>query len=298
MRPISRCTTFWICAGGLRVFVCAPRRQFQVAGWAVTAALIFVLLAFIHLAEGRNYSLLWVTILPPIAFFLLGPKAGSWVTGLVFIYSGWFLYQLLGQQVSANLSLGAFFNFVEVGTAQLFLFRYYERSRIEAYEQLRKTSITDPLTGVYNRLHLDNTLKNLLNRATRSEHPLSVLLLDVDYFKRINDEHGHLVGDQVLAALAEVLQHITRDMDLVGRWGGEEFLVICPDADAAVAHKVAERLLHEVRNQSLASGVTVTVSIGIATSTASSTAESMLQAADQHMYEAKTAGRNRIGGVV
>lgn len=269
--------------------------NFQVAGWAVTAALIFVLLAFIHLAEGRNYSLLWVTILPPIAFFLLGPKAGTWITALVFAYSGWFLYQLLDQQVSANLSLGAFFNFVEVGTAQLFLFRYYERSRIEAYEQLRKTSITDPLTGLFNRLHLDNTLKNLLIRSQRSEHSLSVLLLDVDHFKRVNDEHGHLVGDDILVALSEVLQQTTRHIDLVGRWGGEEFLVICPDADATVAYQVAKRLLEQVRSQPLAHGVSITVSIGIATSTASSTAESMLQVADQHMYEAKAAGRNRIG---
>ncbi|MEX1220778.1 MAG: GGDEF domain-containing protein [Idiomarina sp.] len=269
--------------------------NFQVAGWAVTAALIFVLLAFIHLAEGRNYSLLWVTILPPIAFFLLGPKSGTWVTALVFAYSAWFLYQLLDQQVSANLGLGAFLNFIEVGTAQLFLFRYYERSRIEAYDQLRQTSVTDPLTGVYNRLHLDNTLKNLLTRSARSEHSLSVLLLDVDHFKRINDNHGHLVGDEVLVALTQVLQKGTRSMDLVGRWGGEEFLVICPDADARVAYQVAERLLQHVSAEPLAHGVSATVSIGIATSTANSTAESMLQVADQYMYEAKAAGRNRIG---
>ncbi|SMQ79989.1 diguanylate cyclase (GGDEF) domain-containing protein [Pseudidiomarina planktonica] len=269
--------------------------NFRVAGWAVIATLIFVLLAFIHLAEGRNYSLLWVTILPPFAFFLLGPRAGIWVTGLVFTYSAWFLYQLLDQQVSANLGLGAFLNFVEVGTAQIFLFRYYERSRIKAYDQLRQTSITDPLTGVYNRLHLDNTLKNLLTRANVSEQPLSVLLLDVDYFKRINDSHGHLVGDDVLVALTKVLQNGTRDLDLVGRWGGEEFLLICPDADAKVAYQVAKRLLEQVRSQPLAHGISITVSIGIATSTTNSTAESMLQVADQYMYEAKAAGRNRIG---
>ncbi|MDV6316699.1 GGDEF domain-containing protein [Idiomarina sp. HP20-50] len=271
--------------------------NFKVAGWIVTLTLVFVLLAFIHLAEGRNYSLLWVTILPPIAFFLLGPTAGTWVTGLVFAYCGWFLYKLLGQGIPGNLSLGAFFNFAEVATAQIFLFRYYERSRREAYEQLQKTSVTDPLTGIFNRLHLDNTLKTLLAVSKRDAQPTSVLLLDVDHFKRINDEYGHIAGDKVLVAIARIMTEATRDGDLVGRWGGEEFLIICPKTDATQAAHIADRVVEKLNSQTLLDDINATVSIGIATASGSNesdTAETLLQTADKNLYQAKADGRNTV----
>jgi len=234
--------------------------NFKVAGWIVTLTLVFVLLAFIHLAEGRNYSLLWVTILPPIAFFLLGPKAGTWVTGLMFAYCGWFLYQRLTQGVPGNLSLGAFFNFVEVTTAQVFLFRYYERSRREAYEQLQKTSITDPLTGIFNRLHLDNTLQMLLTASEREAQSTSVLLLDIDHFKHINDNYGHLAGDKVLIA-------------------------------------IAKRIVQKLNSQALLGGINATVSIGIATTSGgdeNNSVEVLLQTADKNLYQAKADGRNTV----
>jgi len=271
--------------------------NFKIAGWVVTATLTFVLLAFIHLAEGRNYSLLWVTILPPIAFFLLGPKAGTWITGLTFAYCGWFLFQLLGQGVPGNLSLGAFFNFAEVATAQLFLFRYYERSRREAYEQLKKTSITDPLTGVFNRLHLDNTLKIQLAASKRDAHPTSVLLLDVDLFKGINDKYGHLAGDKVLVAISNIMKEETRDGDVVGRWGGEEFLIICPKTEADQAEHIASRIVRKLNSETILGDINVTASIGIATASGkneSHSAELLLQAADKNLYQAKADGRNTV----
>lgn len=270
--------------------------NFQVASWAVMATLIIILFAFVHLAEGRNYSLLWATMLPPIAFFLLGRRGGSWISGLVFLYFSWYLYQLLSQGVTANLSLGALFNFVEVATAQIFLFRFYERSRQEAYEQLQKTSITDPLTGVFNRLYLDNALKKVLSLASRNKQPVSVLLLDVDHFKRINDEHGHLVGDLVLVALCKVLEEATRESDSVGRWGGEEFLVICPNTDEAQAKALGERIIEQVREKAVSGGIHVTVSIGAATfnQVDEKSIERLLQVADNNMYKAKAAGRNQV----
>ncbi|KPD21096.1 GGDEF domain-containing protein [Idiomarina abyssalis] len=271
--------------------------NFKVAGWIVTLTLVFVLLAFIHLAEGRNYSLLWVTILPPIAYFLLGPTAGTWVTGLVFAYCGWFLYKLLGLGVPGNLSLGALFNFVEVATAQVFLFRYYERSRREAYEQLQKTSTTDPLTGIFNRLHIDNSLKSLLASSKRDLKPTSILLLDVDHFKRINDEYGHIAGDKVLVAIGNVMKETTREGDLVGRWGGEEFLIICPDTDGDKAANIANRIVERLNKQPLLDDINATVSIGIATASGrdkKDTVETLLQTADKNLYKAKADGRNTV----
>lgn len=270
--------------------------NFKAASWAVMVTLVVILFAFVHLAEGRNYSLLWASILPPIAFFLLGRTGGTWISGLVFLYFSGYLYQLLGQGITANLTLGALFNFVEVATAQIFLFRFYERSRQEAYEHLQRTSITDPLTGVFNRLYLDNTLKRELALASRNKQPVSVLLLDVDHFKRINDEHGHLVGDLVLVALCRILETATRESDSVGRWGGEEFLVICPNTSEAQAKALGERIIENVREKAINGGIHVTVSIGVATFSQADekSVERLLQAADNNMYKAKSAGRNQV----
>lgn len=203
----------------------------------------------------------------------------------------------MGHGVPGNLSLGAFFNFAEVATAQVFLFRYYERSRREAYEQLQKTSITDPLTGIFNRLHLDNTLKLLLTVSTGNVQPTSVLLLDIDHLKRINDQYGHIVGDKALVAIASLMKKITRPNDLVGRWGGEEFLIICPNTGSEKATTIADRIVESLNSQPLLSDIHITVSIGIATASGKNekdTVERLMQTADKRLYQAKAEGRNRI----
>ncbi|MDT7526411.1 GGDEF domain-containing protein [Pseudidiomarina sp. GXY010] len=306
-----------------------------VAGWALVLTLITILLAFIDLSEAENYSLVWVTILPPISFFLLGSRAATILTGLVFIYCGWYLYQLLQIGVPGHLGLGALFNFAEVGLAHILLFRFYERSRQRAYDKLRKLSITDRLTGVYNRLHLDNNLKQMVALAHRTQQPVSVLLLDVDHFKNINDSHGHLMGDAVLVHLASLLKNLSRNTDLLGRWGGEEFLLLCPNTEASAALYLAQRIIKALQKEHTYRGanqqqvtVAVTASIGVATyhpqqpfvvpaaiseqaatssiptdndtvvtpEVAVAISEKLLYIADKHLYQAKEAGRNRAIG--
>lgn len=269
----------------------------QIAGWVVTCALVFVLMAFMHIAKGNNYSLIWLSILPPIAFFLLGPRTGFIFTTAVFAYSSWYLYKnLSADTVSTTMSLGALFNFVEVATAQLFIFRFYERSRRQAYAQMQKIAITDPLTKVFNRLYLDNAIQSLLAGSTRTLQPVSVLLLDVDYFKRINDQYGHLKGDEVLFKVAETLTNNVRSADIVGRWGGEEFLILCLNTTTDDATQLAERIRQAVSQMCIEDELTVTVSIGVATAQQfnADTGDRLLLAADKNMYLAKQAGRNQL----
>lgn len=273
--------------------------NFKVASWAVIIAIATILLAFVHLAEGRNYSLMWVTILPPFAFFLLGRRDGSWVSAIILGYCSWYMYQLINQQVTANLSLGALFNFIEVATAQVFLFRFYENSRQEAYDQLQKTAITDPLTKVFNRLHLDNTLSAVISQANRANQPVSVLLLDVDHFKDVNDKYGHLIGDKVLIKLCDVLRDTIRETDSLGRWGGEEFLVICPNTNQQQAMQLGQRIIENVRAEAIENNIHITVSIGTATYTnnGTDTIDQLLLSADENLYRAKHAGRDQVLGM-
>jgi diguanylate cyclase (GGDEF)-like protein len=162
--------------------------------------------------------------------------------------------------------------------------------------ELDRMSRTDALTGLYNRRHLDEELGRQLSNSDRHQDPLCVLLLDIDHFKKINDSFGHPAGDLVLRAFADLLRSELRANDIVGRWGGEEFLVIMPRTDLAGALEVAERLRGATAESAVRAGIWsigVTVSGGCVLSTGDQT-DPVLQLADTCLYAAKASGRNRI----
>ncbi|HDZ09213.1 GGDEF domain-containing protein [Pseudohongiella sp.] len=265
-----------------------------IASWLVVVVLIGVLLSFIHMAEGRNYSIIWVTILPPVAFFLLGRRAGAWLTGLVFSYVIGFVYLRLPDWPQTAVTLGAWLNIVEVLLAHWFLFRLYERSRAEAFAELEHLSVTDKLTGLSNRSHLDTLLQQEIERHRRSGKPMTLVLCDIDFFKRINDEHGHLTGDKILQEVAEVLTRNMRASDLCGRWGGEEFLIICPDTASDSAAAITTKLGAALAKAPFSLGLRVSLSFGIACQDNSEQqSDQLLRRADDALYEAKRRGRDR-----
>lgn len=268
--------------------------QLKIASWLVVIIMISVLLSFIHLAEGRNYSIIWVTILPPVAFFLLGRRAGAWLSGLVFVYVITYVYLRLPAWPASEITLGAWLNIVEVLLAQWFLFRLYERSRAEAFAELEHLSITDKLTGLFNRSHLDTLLQQELERHRRSGQPLTLVLCDIDHFKRINDEHGHLSGDIVLQQFARVLTRQMRASDICGRWGGEEFLIICPDTAAGSAAAITNKLRLAFGETHFHNELRVNASFGIAsleTTASPQQSDQLLRRADDALYDAKRRGR-------
>jgi two-component system cell cycle response regulator len=161
---------------------------------------------------------------------------------------------------------------------------------------LDQMSRSDPLTGLYNRRHLDEQLARLHADADRHQEPLCVLLLDIDHFKRVNDTYGHPAGDVVLCSFADRLRSNVRGNDVVGRWGGEEFLVLMPRTDLAGALEVAERLRAAAAASPVCTGgwsIQVTVSGGCVLSTGVG-ADTLLQLADSCLYAAKASGRNKI----
>ncbi len=170
---------------------------------------------------------------------------------------------------------------------------------------LEKENIADPLTGVYNRRYLDRRLNEEVSRARRHGLPLTVLMLDIDHFKRINDDHGHQAGDQVLAQFADLTKRQLREPDLVARYGGEEFLVIAPQTTRHDALNLAERLRARIESNTFTVTnmatqgerleIRVTCSIGVAgLSDEIVRADMLVHCADKNMYHAKHAGRNRV----
>jgi two-component system cell cycle response regulator len=161
-------------------------------------------------------------------------------------------------------------------------------------------AITDQLTGLHNRRYMTRHLDSLVANAKRSGKPLSFVIMDIDYFKQVNDTHGHDIGDEVLKEFAARIAANTRGIDLACRYGGEEFVVAMPDTDLAFAASISERLRHSIETTPVQISraphkLNLTISIGIAQAEGGGdTADALLYRADQALYKAKRAGRNRV----
>jgi len=161
-------------------------------------------------------------------------------------------------------------------------------------ERLRKLGITDALTGVYNRRQMDRTVGEAVERHKRYGASSSLLLIDIDYFKRVNDEFGHAAGDRVLRELAALMRRSLRKLDLVFRIGGEEFLVLLPDVKRAGAAEAAEKLRRKLASADLHPGWKLTVSIGVGELGPGEAREQWTRRIDRALYAAKDSGRDRV----
>ncbi|AVO60437.1 GGDEF domain-containing protein [Pseudomonas chlororaphis] len=165
------------------------------------------------------------------------------------------------------------------------------------YRAATRSALRDPLTDTGNRIAMDQTLQREIEMARRHLHPLSLLMLDIDHFKRINDSHGHSAGDEVLKAVAAAIKAQLRNVDMVFRFGGEEFLILLSNTGRDAAAMVGERLRQAAQAKDYwADGtlIELTVSLGCSTLLPGESAESLLRRADSALYVAKREGRNRL----
>lgn len=177
--------------------------------------------------------------------------------------------------------------------------RYNDRLRSSVQHTI-ELAVTDPLTGLYNRRYLDTHMPLLMERSITRERPLSVLVIDIDRFKGVNDTHGHDVGDEVIREFAKRIRLTIRGIDLACRYGGEEFVIVLPDTDVDTAEIIAERLRLRIASSPFEIGpgplnLDITASVGLsALSRPGETPDMLLKRADLALYEAKNTGRNRV----
>lgn len=159
---------------------------------------------------------------------------------------------------------------------------------------LEEKSKTDSLTGAFNRTGIEEAIKVGLWEWRSHRKPLSIVMLDIDHFKKINDTHGHAVGDHVLSALSNLVQQHIRADDLFARWGGEEFVLVCRNTQISQAASIAKKLCELIAAYEFDNGLRITVSMGVSTLYGSEPLEQLFKAADDALYAAKQAGRNRV----
>jgi diguanylate cyclase (GGDEF)-like protein len=174
-----------------------------------------------------------------------------------------------------------------------YFYSYYILNRYN--KKLKELSTTDALTHLYNRMKIDSILETQYHLAQRYNTPFGIIMLDIDHFKNINDTYGHLIGDEVLKQLAKILKQNVRDTDSVGRWGGEEFLIICPSTEIEAVEKVAQNLRIKIQNHDFSNGIfQITSSFGIACYKSEQNLTSLIKEVDDALYLAKENGRNQV----
>lgn len=163
-----------------------------------------------------------------------------------------------------------------------------------ANKQLDRQARTDPLTGLANRLETDDVLNNERMRFDRYQYVFSIIMLDIDHFKSINDQYGHEVGDQILKQVAETLKTTCRESDVIGRWGGEEFLIVCPSTTLEGTEKLAESLRLNIERTQIDNRPPCTASFGVACVHPDDSVDGLMRRVDKTLYQAKKLGRNRV----
>jgi diguanylate cyclase (GGDEF)-like protein len=281
--------------------------------FCLSQQLLILLLPFLLMWSLGGFAngsvvMIWAFFAPLAALFFIDLKAAirwMWAFILLLVLSAVLDHSLAAhaRPMPAGLNtlyflLNTGFGFSLVGI----MLYYFVRDRESALRKLRQSEahirelmLTDPLTGVANRRHLDMRMSMELERHARYGQPLSVIMADIDWFKHVNDKHGHAMGDAVLEAFANQIRGGLRDSDFVARYGGEEFVLLLPNAGVEAAVALAERMREETKRIRFGScNLHLTASFGVTLARAGEGMAEVLSRADEAMYLSKEAGRDRV----
>jgi len=286
------------------------QKQFGIAFASLALVAVFAV-DVIAIRRGAKPPVAPVVLIIPVALAVGATIMRQGVIGALWAYPAVMLFQFVASRWVANMLNGLLVIMVTVLAYQylgvsitirvlvtlvltMIFTNIFLGIVLRLQERLRKLGITDALTGVYNRRQMDRAVGEAVERHKRYGASSSLLLIDIDYFKRVNDEFGHAAGDRVLRELAALMRRSLRKLDLVFRIGGEEFLVLLPDVKRAGAAEAAEKLRREVASADLHPGWKLTVSIGVGQLGPGEAREQWIRRIDRALYAAKDSGRDRV----
>jgi diguanylate cyclase len=269
---------------------------FIVAGYLTSSSI------WHHAAPNGQFSnaAQWLGLNYVIAYLFLEVKKAAPTTIIVFTVTIIGHFTVLIQQQTFNDTMGVVLNIAIAHLIYIFLLWTVIRLRIKTdkaaarADMLENYAYVDLLTGILNRRGLEKVFSELHLDAAKQKQSYAILVIDIDYFKQVNDTHGHLVGDKILSHIAAKLSRVIHPNDLLGRWGGEEFIVLTLNRTPQQAMDLAENLRTGVSNLIIDGIAGITVSIGIAYSNEAHSNSDVFKIADQRLYAAKQAGRNTI----
>lgn len=289
---------FLVAVFALGLVYVVPRSQ-NIQAWSFLYLLVlFGMLVLALLTPNLSDKVfVWFYLIPVLAHFVHGRRLGL-VLSLVYLLVAWVIYYYRYYDAPQLLELVGLTNVIACSLVLTGGVYAYEYSREQSEEQLHRIASTDSLTGLPNRKNLREMLDYTLEESSRTNVGFSLLGMDLDYFKSVNDRYGHDVGDQVLQEVAAVMKQRLRRVDTPARWGGEEFMVLLPATDREGAAHVAETLREALAASPVrvdGDDLVITASIGIAEFPEDGgTVRELLVAADNRLYEAKNLGRDRV----
>ncbi|MFY9143255.1 GGDEF domain-containing protein [Sulfuricurvum sp.] len=273
-----------------------------------SVSFFFFFLIFAYTNQNTDFGLIWTIFFPIFVITLMGHQKGLRLTALFYFLLFSLAYHGIGIWNGGEWNFRSFLRFSIASAVLTYVVYVYEaalyRSNIELFairekeakylQELQRLSVTDPLTGLYNRRRMDEVTQEQVEYVKRYRVPFSIIMFDIDDFKLINDRFGHIIGDQVLVTIAEITKKSLRKTDYIGRWGGEEFLILLPKTPSQEAAIIAEKLRQELEDANYSHHAKVTCSFGIAQCDGALTIENIIDQADQALYRAKESGKNCV----
>jgi diguanylate cyclase (GGDEF)-like protein len=297
-----------ICAA-LALYSLIVKKSFNFSAYFATIFLFTFLVIFSYFARNESFALVWTLCYPLFVIPILGTRKGMIMVVLFYLAIIPMAYLGIGEWDYGFWNLKGFVRFTIASLAIVYASYFFEVSANSAYKtiqeirekekihllELEKLSVTDQLTGLRNRRYFDDNFAIERQKIKRYNNKLCLIMIDIDHFKRINDEYGHQVGDIVLKEFSELLSKNIRATDLLSRWGGEEFIILLPETSLENSMLIAEKIHTVINEYSFSNIGELTASFGVSKvdPNSKSNMESFYQV-DTALYQAKNQGRNRV----
>jgi diguanylate cyclase (GGDEF)-like protein len=279
------------------------KNAYKISRSVVLISLLILVLYLVVTGGHKNTGPLWIYIVPPVVFFFGGLRRGVITLSLFVISVSLVLFfpneALVIADYPHEFKTRVLYSFMTVAS----LFAFYEYSRQKSYKDIQELSSKfelqarqDPLTMLPNRRGMREHLEYEYNRSVRSQRPMALLLCDIDYFKKVNDNYGHDTGDNVLKQISDAFNRVLRKQDIVSRWGGEEFLFLLPETSGNDAYILAEKIrenIHDHEFEYNGKRLHLTISIGVCEVNQHTSVDDAINRSDHYLYQAKELGRNQ-----